>query len=92
MKVLKSLSILSGVGAMVLAVAFASARADETTTAVKAQSQPQRTTARTSAARRSQRAYSYEPSRGGDIARRAASPSFTRADTKVKFRYGSYPY
>ena len=91
MKILKSIALLSGVAALALTVAFASARADEPKTTAKAQTQPQRTTARTNA-RRSYRSYSYEPSRGGDISGRAASPSYTRADTKVKFRYGSYPY
>jgi len=92
MKILKSLSILSGVGALALTVAFASARADETKATAKAQTQPQRTTARANAQRRSQRSYSYQPSRGGDISGRASTPSYTRADTKVKFRYGAYPY
>jgi hypothetical protein len=96
MKVLKSLSILSGVGVVALSMAFATARAEQAqSSTAKAQTQP-RTTARTTTARtnarRNYRAYSYEPSRGGDVAPRVGSPTYTRADSKVKFRYGSYPY
>ena len=90
MTVLKRMSLLSGAAVLALSAAYSQANAaDQTGTT---QVQPQRTTARAAAQRRSYRSYSYEPSRGGDVSRRASSPTWARADSKVKFRYGYYPY
>lgn len=91
MRIVKSLSLLGGIGALALSASFVVAD-DSTvpsTAAPQAQTQP-RTTARTTNTRRTYRSYSYEPSRGGDIGARV--PTWSRADSKVKFRYGTYPY
>jgi hypothetical protein len=90
MTVLKKLSLLSGVAALVVAALYVQASAAQQGSTV--QTQPRRTTSQAANQRRSYRSYSYEPSRGGDVAPRAAAPTWSRADSKVKFRYGYYPY
>ncbi|HVU89062.1 MAG TPA: hypothetical protein VHD36_17190 [Pirellulales bacterium] len=92
MKFVKRLSILSGAALLTLGALSVPAGAQNTTSS-SVQNQQPRTTARTTAQqRRNYRAYSYEPSRGGDISVRASSPTWQRADSKVKFRYGPAPY
>ena len=91
MKFVKFLSVVSAAALLYLGVAFTVNADDASTANSQIQSQP-RATARSTAQRRNYRAYSYEPSRGGDVARRASSPTWSRADSKVKFRYGYYPY
>jgi hypothetical protein len=90
MTVLKKLSLLSGVAALVVAALYVQASAAQQGSTVR--TQPRRTTSQAANQRRSYRSYSYEPSRGGDVAPRAAAPTWSRADSKVKFRYGYYPY
>jgi hypothetical protein len=92
MKVLKKLSLLSGVAALVVAALYVEASAAQQSGTAQGQSQPRRTTSQAANQRRSYRSYSYEPSRGGDVAPRASSPTWSRADSKVKARYGYYPY
>lgn len=87
MSIVKRLSILSGAAVLALAAVYVQAGAAEQNTAPQTQ-QPRRTAAQ----RRNYRSYSYEPSRGGDVGPRASSPTWQRADSKVKFRYGTYPY
>jgi hypothetical protein len=92
MRILKSLSLVSGIVALGLSAAMVQVGgAQDTNKSVQAQSQP-RTNSRAAAQRRSYRSYSYEPDRGGDISGRASTPTWSRADTKAKFRYGVYPY
>lgn len=92
MKIVKRLSIVSGAVLLALGALYVQASAQNTSNS-SVQNQQPRTTARSTAEqRRNYRAYSYEPWRGGDIAVRAKSPTWQRADSKVKFRYGTAPY
>jgi hypothetical protein len=96
MRILKRLSVVSGIvaiGLMASMVQMGGAQESKSSAQTQTQAQnQQRTNSRQSAQRRSQRSYSYLPSRGGDISGRASTPTWSRADSKAKFRYGSYPY
>ncbi|HEY2838626.1 MAG TPA: hypothetical protein VGJ26_05740 [Pirellulales bacterium] len=49
--------------------------------------------AQATAQRRTYRSYSYEPQyNNGNFGRSYRGPTWARADSKVKFRYGSFPY
>jgi len=90
MRIVKGVSFLCGIGALALSASLALADGSAApNTTNKAQVQP-RTNTQATATRRSYRSYSYEPNRGGDIGARV--PTWSRADSKVKFRYGVYPY
>ncbi len=89
MSIVKRLSLVSAAAVLALAAAYVPASAQNTAPQTQ---QPRRTATQTAAQRRNYRSYSYEPSRGGDVGPRASSPTWQRADSKVKFRYGTYPY
>jgi len=89
MKFSKMLSAVAGLAFLALAVSYVQAIEPNDNGAQQVQTQR---APRASAQRRSYRAYSYEPSRGGDVAPRVSSPTWNRADSKVKARYGYYPY
>jgi hypothetical protein len=91
MKIVKRLSIVSGAVLLALSALYVQASAQNTENS-SVQNQPRTTARSTAQQRRNYRAYSYEPWRGGDIAVRASSPTWQRADSKVKFRYGTAPY
>jgi hypothetical protein len=92
MKIVKRLSIVSGAALLALSALYVQASAQNTTNSSVQNQQPRTTARSTSQQRRNYRAYSYEPSRGGDVSLRASSPTWQRADSKVKFRYGPAPY
>ncbi|HEY4307964.1 MAG TPA: hypothetical protein VGN12_00805 [Pirellulales bacterium] len=91
MSVFKRLSLLSAVAVVTVAAVYSQAGAAQQSGNSSTQARP-RTAQQTAAQRRNYRAYSYEPSRGGDVGPRASADSWKRADSKVKFRYGYYPY
>ncbi len=88
MKFSKFLSVVAGTAFLALAVQYVQAIEPNGNGSQQVQTQRPRA----SAQRRSYRSYSYEPSRGGDVAPRVGSPTWSRADSKVKSRYGYYPY
>lgn len=89
MKVLKSLSIAAGIGAVALAATLFQTAGAQEQSAPSVQTQaPARTVQ--APQRRTTRSYSYAPNRGLEPG--PNTPTWKRADSKVKFRYGYYPY
>lgn len=89
MKVLKTLSIASGIGALALAATLFQTAGAQQQSAPSVQTQTPTRTAQTPQ-RRTTRSYSYAPNRGLEPG--PNTPTWKRADSKVKFRYGTYPY
>jgi hypothetical protein len=102
MRFYKFLVVSTGVAAIAIAALVTQANAADgqqaTTKApvAKAQTQAPVTTvqpAQATAQRRTYRSYSYEPQYNtGNFGRSYRGPTWARADSKVKFRYGVYPY
>jgi hypothetical protein len=102
MRFYKLLVVSTGVAAIAIAALVTQANAADgqaaktKAPAAKVQTQAPATAvqpAQAAAPRRTYRSYSYEPQyNNGNFGRSYRGPTWARADSKVKFRYGSYPY
>jgi hypothetical protein len=99
---MRTFLVSTGVAAIAIAALVTQANAadgQKTTTkqpVAQAQTQaPARTAqpAQATAQRRTYRSYSYEPQySSNNFGRTYRGPTWARADSKVKFRYGTFPY
>jgi hypothetical protein len=100
MRFSKFLVVSTGVAAIAIVALVAQANAADGQQAAKAPAAKVQTQtpakavqpATATAQRRTYRSYSYEPQYNNNSGRSYRGPTWARADSKVKFRYGVYPY